>query len=91
MYPGVICACAGANGGAVAITIPHDGDQAIEPDKPRKRLPGLEELQHPLLGEEPTLKLLPDRNAIRGEAAPASVHSVSGRHLPHLWHDAISI
>jgi len=37
------------------------------PDKPRKRLPGLlEDPRHPLLGDAPTLRLLPGREAIRG-------------------------
>jgi uncharacterized membrane protein YidH (DUF202 family) len=37
------------------------------PDKPRKRLPAtLEELRHPLLGDAPTLRLLPGRDAVRG-------------------------
>jgi hypothetical protein len=34
-------------------------------DKPRKRLPGLADLQHPLLGDAPTLKLLPDPSKVR--------------------------
>lgn len=42
------------------------GDEQPLSAKPRKRTPGLEELQHPLLGDEPTLKLLPDRKNIKG-------------------------
>jgi hypothetical protein len=34
-------------------------------DKPRKRLPGIEDLTHPLLGDAPTLKLLPDPSKVR--------------------------
>jgi len=33
-------------------------------DKPRKRVPGLEDLTHPLLGDAPTLKLLPDPSKV---------------------------
>jgi hypothetical protein len=33
-------------------------------DKPRKRLPGIEDLTHPLLGDAPTLKLLPDPSKV---------------------------
>jgi hypothetical protein len=41
----------------------------VVPDKPRKRLPGLEDLTHPLLGDQPTLQLLPDKSQIRGFGA----------------------
>lgn len=34
--------------------------------KPRKRTGNLEELHHPLLGDEPTLQLLPDRSEVTG-------------------------
>lgn len=33
--------------------------------KPRKRVPGIEDLTHPLLGDQPTLKLLPDQSKVR--------------------------
>jgi hypothetical protein len=33
-------------------------------DKPRKRTPGLEDLSHPLLGDQPTLRLLPDPSKV---------------------------
>jgi uncharacterized membrane protein YidH (DUF202 family) len=36
------------------------------PRKPRKRTGNLEELHHPLLGDEPTLQLLPDRSEVAG-------------------------
>lgn len=39
---------------------------ANAPRKPRKRTSNLEELHHPLLGDEPTLQLLPDRSEITG-------------------------
>ena len=46
-----------------------DSSGAVVTDKPRKRTPGMESLQHPLLGEQPTLQLLPDRSQIRGFGA----------------------
>lgn len=46
--------------------------QVLAVDKPRKRLPGLEDLQHPLLGDQPTLKLLPDPSKVRAAAAAAA-------------------
>lgn len=56
------------------------------PDKPRKRLPGLlEDLRHPLLGDAPTLRLLPGRDAVRGFGGnarnaftPRGTHSAAG-------------
>lgn len=53
------------------------------PDKPRKRLPGLiEDLRHPLLGDAPTLRLLPGRDAIRGfgASARAAAYTPRGTH-----------
>lgn len=62
-------AAAAPPGGHLSITV-EDEEAPPEPaaaiDKPRKRLPGLDDLQHPLLGEEPTLRLLPDRSQIKG-------------------------
>ena len=38
----------------------------VSVDKPRKRVPGVEDLTHPLLGDAPTLKLLPDPSQVSG-------------------------
>jgi hypothetical protein len=46
----------------------------MQEDKPRKRLPGLEDLQHPLLGDQPTLQLMPGRNARKGGNRLCCVH-----------------
>mgnify|MGYP003587050051 CR=1 FL=1 len=49
------------------IAIVADHLQVTSPvaeNKPRKRVPGLEDLQHPLLGDQPTLKLLPDPSKV---------------------------
>ncbi len=43
------------------VTAPPNGRS-----KPRKRTGALDELSHPLLGDEPTLQLLPDRSEITG-------------------------
>eukprot|EP00877_Chromochloris_zofingiensis_P009475 jgi/Chrzof1/4781/Cz14g26070.t1 len=79
-------AAAAPPGGHLSITV-EDEEAPPEPaaaiDKPRKRLPGLDDLQHPLLGEEPTLRLLPDRSQIKGltsaqAAAQANGHAGDG-------------
>jgi hypothetical protein len=49
------------------------------PRKPRKRTGNLEELHHPLLGDEPTLQLLPDRSEVAGVHIVNRLHSGSDK------------
>ena len=78
----------GAGGASTSVQVVSSSHGGIAPAaaaddeplsaKPRKRLPGLEDLQHPLLGDEPTLKLLPDRSQIRGFGAAAAAGAAAG-------------
>lgn len=54
--------------------------------KPRKRNPGLDELTHPLLGEEASLQLMPSKDEIRGLRRPAASPSPFTFSIPkHGW------
>lgn len=74
--PAGAAAAGGANGAASSsraggqhVTVEVMEEPVTSPvavDKPRKRLPGIEDLTHPLLGDAPTLKLLPDPSTIKG-------------------------
>eukprot|EP00879_Flechtneria_rotunda_P032077 GHRR01035229.1.p1 GENE.GHRR01035229.1~~GHRR01035229.1.p1 ORF type:complete len:471 (+),score=154.83 GHRR01035229.1:612-2024(+) len=57
---------ASGNGQHLAVEVLEEAATPIATSKPRKRLPGLEDLSHPLLGDQPTLKLLPDPSKIKG-------------------------
>ncbi|KAF8057149.1 VTC4 [Scenedesmus sp. PABB004] len=61
---GAAGASSSAPGQHVAVEVEEMATPAA--DKPRKRAPGLDDLTHPLLGDQPTLKLLPDPSKIRG-------------------------
>eukprot|EP00878_Enallax_costatus_P037167 GHUV01041967.1.p1 GENE.GHUV01041967.1~~GHUV01041967.1.p1 ORF type:complete len:392 (+),score=107.62 GHUV01041967.1:183-1358(+) len=71
---------AAANGAHTTIEVQEDVTSPVAENKPRKRVPGLEDLQHPLLGDQPTLKLLPDPTKIKG-----FVKSWSGDKEPSFW------
>ncbi|KAF6262836.1 VTC domain-containing protein [Scenedesmus sp. NREL 46B-D3] len=59
---------AAGNGQHVAVEVQEELTSPVAVDKPRKRTPGLEDLSHPLLGDQPTLRLLPDPSKIKGFA-----------------------
>ncbi|GBG00374.1 hypothetical protein Rsub_13056 [Raphidocelis subcapitata] len=69
------------NGPSTSVEVVSGNGAAAEEEplsaKPRKRTPGLEDLQHPLLGDEPTLKLLPDRSQIKGFGAAGAAAAAS--------------
>jgi hypothetical protein len=71
--PSACCPAGAPSSSSAAHTAIDVADQPnstiVAVDKPRKRLPGLEDLKHPLLGDQPTLQLLPDRSQIRGFGA----------------------
>eukprot|EP00775_Hariotina_reticulata_P007348 gene7348-7559_t len=68
------------NGQHTTIEVIDEGN-VVAVDKPRKRLPGLDDLQHPLLGDQPTLKLLPDPSKIKGFSKGSS----AGDGEPSFW------
>lgn len=49
---------------------------------PRATMPRLEELSHPLLGDAPTLQLMPDRTDIAGKSFDATVGNQARLPLP---------
>uniref|UniRef100_A0A383VD06 SPX domain-containing protein n=1 Tax=Tetradesmus obliquus TaxID=3088 RepID=A0A383VD06_TETOB len=59
---------AAGNGQHVSVEVQEELTSPVAVDKPRKRTPGLEDLSHPLLGDQPTLRLLPDPSKIKGFA-----------------------
>lgn len=65
---GGAAAAGSSKGNHVAVEVLEDNGvtSPVAVDKPRKRLPGIEDLTHPLLGDAPTLKLLPDPSKIKG-------------------------
>lgn len=57
-------AAAGSSSGSLPQPLPHAGKP--RKDKTRTATVEVDELHHPLLGDGPTLKLMPDPNSVQG-------------------------